>query len=103
MKLLSARTVLLSKGEGIVHPKSVKLRVNYCSDTRVWFRPRVLRDVANVDWSTTILGQKSSMPVYIVSYWSIYFCGIEASILIPRIGVNSPLPLLGNLDTPMVN
>ena len=33
---------------------------------RVWFRPRILRDVSSVDWSTTILGQKSSLPVYIV-------------------------------------
>ncbi len=33
----------------------------------VWFRPRILRNVAQVDWSTTILGQKSSLPVYIVS------------------------------------
>ncbi|PIL33515.1 hypothetical protein GSI_04138 [Ganoderma sinense ZZ0214-1] len=32
---------------------------------RVWFRPRILRDVSTVDWSTTILGQKSSLPVYI--------------------------------------
>jgi len=33
---------------------------------RIWFRPRVLRDVSKVDWSTTILGHRSSMPVYIV-------------------------------------
>ncbi|KAI8973956.1 FMN-dependent dehydrogenase-domain-containing protein [Trametes punicea] len=37
-----------------------KLRVH-----RVWFRPRILRDVSSVDWSTTILGQKSSFPLYI--------------------------------------
>ena len=35
---------------------------------RVWFRPRILRDVSNVDWSTTILGQTSSLPVYIVGH-----------------------------------
>lgn len=35
-------------------------------DDRVWFRPRILRDVSSVDWSTTILGQKSSLPLYIV-------------------------------------
>ena len=34
---------------------------------RIWFRPRILRDVTNVDWSTTILGHPSKMPVYIVS------------------------------------
>ncbi|KAI0317183.1 FMN-dependent dehydrogenase-domain-containing protein [Amylostereum chailletii] len=31
----------------------------------IWFRPRILRDMTRVDWSTNILGQKSSMPVYI--------------------------------------
>lgn len=34
---------------------------------RIWFRPRVLRDVVQVDYSTKILGQKSSMPVYITA------------------------------------
>ncbi|KXN87469.1 Cytochrome b2, mitochondrial [Leucoagaricus sp. SymC.cos] len=43
----------------------ITLRENRTAFQRVWFRPRVLRDVTNVDWSTTILGQKSSMPVYI--------------------------------------
>lgn len=33
---------------------------------RIWFRPRVLRDVSKVDFSTKILGFKTSMPVYIV-------------------------------------
>jgi L-lactate dehydrogenase (cytochrome) len=42
-------------------------RENHAAYQRIWFRPRVLRDVTKVDWSTTILGQKSSMPVYIVS------------------------------------
>ena len=34
---------------------------------RVWFRPRILRNVANIDYSTTILGFKTSMPVYITA------------------------------------
>ena len=34
---------------------------------RVWFRPRVLRDVSHVDFSTKILGFNSSMPVYITA------------------------------------
>ena len=37
---------------------------------RIWFRPRILRDMTVVDWSTTILGHKSTMPVYIVSSFS---------------------------------
>ncbi|KAJ7098803.1 FMN-dependent dehydrogenase-domain-containing protein [Mycena belliarum] len=40
-------------------------RENHAAYHRIWFRPRILRDVTKVDWSTTILGQKSSMPVYI--------------------------------------
>jgi L-lactate dehydrogenase (cytochrome) len=34
----------------------------------IWFRPRILRDVSKVDYSTKLLGYKSSMPVYIVSH-----------------------------------
>ena len=33
----------------------------------IWFRPQILVDVEKVDFSTTILGQRSSMPIYIVS------------------------------------
>ncbi|KDQ52808.1 hypothetical protein JAAARDRAFT_162334 [Jaapia argillacea MUCL 33604] len=40
-------------------------RENHAAYHRIWFRPRILRDVTNVDWSTTILGQKSRMPLYI--------------------------------------
>ncbi|KAH9912516.1 glyoxylate dehydrogenase [Fomitopsis serialis] len=43
----------------------ITLRENRMAYQRVWFRPRILRDVTSVDWSTTILGQKSSLPVYI--------------------------------------
>ncbi|WVN91034.1 uncharacterized protein L203_106281 [Cryptococcus depauperatus CBS 7841] len=38
---------------------------NHNAYQRVWFRPRILRDVSSVDYSTTILGHKTSMPVYI--------------------------------------
>ncbi|KAH9944576.1 glyoxylate dehydrogenase [Amylocystis lapponica] len=43
----------------------ITLRENRMAYQRVWFRPRILRDVSSVDWSTTILGQKSTLPVYI--------------------------------------
>ncbi|KAG8813746.1 hypothetical protein FRC18_002310 [Serendipita sp. 400] len=42
-------------------------RENHLAYQRIWFRPRVMRDVSKVDWSTTILGHKSSMPVYITA------------------------------------
>ncbi|KAJ7768469.1 FMN-dependent dehydrogenase-domain-containing protein [Mycena metata] len=40
-------------------------RENHAAYHRIWFRPRILRDVTKVDWSTKILGHKSSMPVYV--------------------------------------
>ncbi|KAJ3784407.1 glyoxylate dehydrogenase [Lentinula aff. detonsa] len=43
----------------------ITIRENRAAYQRVWFRPRILRDVTVVDWSTTILGQKSNLPVYI--------------------------------------
>ncbi|KAI0669650.1 glyoxylate dehydrogenase [Trametes maxima] len=43
----------------------ITLRENRMAYQRVWFRPRILRDVSTVDWSTKILGQKSSLPLYI--------------------------------------
>ncbi|KAF9529720.1 glyoxylate dehydrogenase [Crepidotus variabilis] len=43
----------------------ITIRENRAAFQRVWFRPRILRDVSVVDWSHTILGCKSSFPVYI--------------------------------------
>ncbi|KAH8087799.1 FMN-dependent dehydrogenase-domain-containing protein [Cristinia sonorae] len=45
----------------------ITLRENHAAYHRIWFRPRVMRNVTHLDWSTTILGQKSSMPVYITA------------------------------------
>ncbi|CCA72275.1 probable CYB2-L-lactate dehydrogenase (cytochrome b2) [Serendipita indica DSM 11827] len=42
-------------------------RENHLAYQRIWFRPRVLRDVTHVDWSTKILGHKTSMPIYITA------------------------------------
>ncbi|KAG8955612.1 hypothetical protein FRC04_007603 [Tulasnella sp. 424] len=42
-------------------------RDNRAAFQRIWFRPRILRDVTHVDWSTTILGHRSPMPVYITA------------------------------------
>ena len=41
-----------------------------CIETgyRIWFRPQILVDVEKVDFSTRILGQKSTMPIYIVEF-----------------------------------
>ncbi|KAJ7228304.1 FMN-dependent dehydrogenase-domain-containing protein [Mycena pura] len=42
-------------------------RENHAAFHRIWFRPRILRDVTRVDWTTSILGHRSSMPVYITA------------------------------------
>jgi L-lactate dehydrogenase (cytochrome) len=45
----------------------ITLRENHNAYGRVWFRPRVLRNVSKVDFSTSIFGFKTSMPVYITA------------------------------------
>ena len=45
----------------------ITLRENHNAYGRVWFRPRVLRNVAKVDYSTNIFGYKTSMPVYVTA------------------------------------
>lgn len=45
----------------------ITMRENHTAFHRIWFRPRILRDVSKVDYSTRVLGCKTSMPVYIVS------------------------------------
>ncbi|KAI0042574.1 glyoxylate dehydrogenase [Auriscalpium vulgare] len=63
-----ARVVLPEKAWAYYSSASddeITIRENRLAYQRVWFRPRVLRNVATVDWSTKILGQKSSLPVYI--------------------------------------
>ncbi|WWD03261.1 hypothetical protein V865_001312 [Kwoniella europaea PYCC6329] len=45
----------------------ITMRENHNAYHRVWFRPRILRNVGTVDYSSTILGHKTSMPVYITA------------------------------------
>lgn len=45
----------------------VTMRENTRAYGRIWFRPRILRDVANVNYSTSMLGQKTSMPIYVTA------------------------------------
>lgn len=45
----------------------ITMRENHLAYQRLWFRPRVLRDVTNVDFSCTMLGTKSSIPIYITA------------------------------------
>lgn len=43
----------------------IAIRENHNAFQRVWFRPRILRNVSKVDFSHTILGCRSSLPIYI--------------------------------------
>ncbi|KAF9777861.1 FMN-dependent dehydrogenase-domain-containing protein [Thelephora terrestris] len=42
-------------------------RENHAAYHRIWFRPRVMRDVTTVDFSTHILGHPTKMPIYITA------------------------------------
>ncbi|KAK3709853.1 hypothetical protein LTR37_010683 [Vermiconidia calcicola] len=43
------------------------LRENHSAFHKIWFRPRVLVDVKDVDFSTTMLGTKVSIPFYVTA------------------------------------
>lgn len=45
----------------------VTMRENNSAFARIWFRPRILRDVSTVDYATSLLGHKSTLPVYITA------------------------------------
>ncbi|CAO3663499.1 unnamed protein product [Umbelopsis vinacea] len=45
----------------------ITLRENHSAFHRLWLKPRVMVDVEKVDMSTTLLGTKSSMPLYITA------------------------------------
>ncbi|TFY80695.1 hypothetical protein EWM64_g3318 [Hericium alpestre] len=45
----------------------ITTRENHAAYHRIWFRPRILRDMTHVDFSTRILGNHSSMPIYITA------------------------------------
>lgn len=43
------------------------MRENHSAFHKIWFRPRILVDVENVDFSTKMLGTKSSIPFYVTA------------------------------------
>ncbi|KAJ1559581.1 hypothetical protein HK405_010084 [Cladochytrium tenue] len=45
----------------------ITLRENRAVFQRIWFRPRILVDVSNIDLRTTVLGVPMSMPIYITA------------------------------------
>lgn len=42
----------------------ITLRENHSAFQRIWFKPRILVNVKNIDMTTSILGVKSSFPLY---------------------------------------
>lgn len=45
----------------------ITMRENRSAYQRLWFRPRILRDVSKIDYSTTLLGVRTSMPMCVAS------------------------------------
>ncbi|KNE93007.1 hypothetical protein PSTG_13642 [Puccinia striiformis f. sp. tritici PST-78] len=45
----------------------ISMRENRAGFQRIWFRPRILVNVSNIDYSTTILGTRTSIPLYITA------------------------------------
>ncbi|GJN67121.1 cytochrome b2, mitochondrial precursor [Purpureocillium lilacinum] len=45
----------------------ITMRENHSAIHRIWFRPQILVDVENVDFSTTMLGTKCSVPFYVTA------------------------------------
>ena len=43
------------------------MRENHSAFQKIWFRPRVLVDVEKIDASTTMLGDKVSIPFYVTA------------------------------------
>ncbi|KAJ5081269.1 hypothetical protein N7456_013507 [Penicillium angulare] len=45
----------------------ITMRENHAAFHKIWFRPRILVDVENIDMSTTMLGTKCSIPFYVTA------------------------------------
>lgn len=45
----------------------ITMRENHSAFHKIWFRPRILQDVENIDLSTTMLGTKCSIPFYVTA------------------------------------
>ena len=43
------------------------MRENHSAYHKIWFRPRILHDVENIDLSTTMLGTKVDIPFYVTA------------------------------------
>ena len=54
----------------------ITLRENHSAYQRLWFKPRVMRNVRDVDFRTKILGFDSSFPVYMSA---VAMCGLGHS------------------------
>ncbi|CCC06920.1 hypothetical protein SMACR_00944 [Sordaria macrospora] len=62
----------------------ITLRENHAAFHRIWFRPKVLVDVENVDFSTTMLGTKVDIPFYVTATALGKLGHVEGEVLLTR-------------------
>ena len=57
---------------GVLFPRKIltvyeTMRENHSAFHKIWFRPRILHDVENIDLSTRMLGTKVDIPFYVTA------------------------------------
>lgn len=51
----------------VMYADLVSYNRNHSAYHKIWFRPKILHDVENIDLSTTMLGTKVDIPFYVSS------------------------------------
>ncbi|KAK9452700.1 FMN-dependent dehydrogenase-domain-containing protein [Dipodascopsis uninucleata] len=78
----------------------ITMRENHNAFQRIWFRPRVLRDVSVVDYSTKMLGALAEAPFYITATGQGKLAHPDGEVALARIaareGIHQMVPLLGS-------
>lgn len=70
----------------------ITLRDNHAAFHRIWLRPRVLVDVKKIDFSCTIMGQRSALPLYITSTALGKLAHPEGEVVLTRAAHNQGIP-----------
>lgn len=65
---------------------------------RIWLRPRVLVDVKKIDFSCTIMGQRSALPLYITSTALGKLAHPEGEVVLTRAAHNQGTLTLNRFD-----
>ena len=72
----------------------ITLRENHIAFQRLWLRPRVLRNVSEIDFSTSFLGTTSSLPLYITATALGKLAHPEGELAIIRAAAASGIPYM---------